>query len=223
MLDFIEMLQHIDLFKGLTSQNIEDLLAKESSYIKEYKKGSVIYFQNEKCMTLDIVLKGVVSIEGIDDKGNYITISDFTAGNVIGGNLLFCHKNSYPMTIIGKTDVTIIHLKKDLILKLCQSNSNFLINFLESLSDKTLILADRIKTLSFKSLRKSIVDFLIYESYSQKNNKIKLGLTKKDLAEKFGVQRTSLSRELKKMREEGLIEYDAYSITILDKDSLMKF
>lgn len=80
MLDFIEMLQHIDLFKGLTSQNIEDLLAKESSYIKEYKKGSVIYFQNEKCMTLDIVLKGVVSIEGIDDKGNYITISDFTAG-----------------------------------------------------------------------------------------------------------------------------------------------
>lgn len=142
---------------------------------------------------------------------------------MIGGNLLFCHKNSYPMTIIGKTDVTIIHLKKDLILKLCQSNSNFLINFLESLSDKTLILADRIKTLSFKSLRKSIVDFLIYESYSQKNNKIKLGLTKKDLAEKFGVQRTSLSRELKKMREEGLIEYDAYSITILDKDSLMKF
>lgn len=98
-----------------------------------------------------------------------------------------------------------------------------MINFLESLSDKTLILADRIKTLSFKSLRKSIVDFLIYESYSQKNNKIKLGLTKKDLAEKFGVQRTSLSRELKKMREEGLIEYDAYSITILDKDSLMKF
>lgn len=221
MVDFIDILQHIDLFKGLTSQNIEDLLTKESYYIEDYKKRSVIYFQKEKCITLDIVLKGVVSIEGIDDKGNYITISDFTAGNVIGENLLFCHKNFYPMTIIGKTDVTIIHLKKDLILKLCQSNATFLINFLESLSDKTLILADRIRRLSFKSLRKSIIDFLIYESYAQNSNKVKLGVTKKNLAEKFGVQRTSLSRELNKMREEGLIEYDAYSITIVDKNLLM--
>lgn len=222
MLDFIDILQHVDLFKGITSKNIEELLTTDSYYIKDYKKSSVIYFQDEKCITLDIVLKGVVSIEGIDDKGNYITISDFTARDVIGGNLLFCPKNFYPMTILAKTDVSILHLKRDLILKICQSNSNFLITFLQSLSNKTLILADRIRTLSFKSLRKSIIDFLVYESYAQKSNKIKLGLTKKNLAEKFGVQRTSLSRELNKMREDGLIEYDAYSITILDKDSLMK-
>ncbi|AJD30097.1 Crp/Fnr family transcriptional regulator [Clostridium sporogenes] len=223
MLEFIEILQHVDLFKGLTSENIEDLLIIDSYYIKEYKKNSVIYFQNEKCITLDIVLKGVVSIEGIDDKGNYVAISDFSTGNLIGGNLVFSHKNFYPMIVLARTDVTILHLKRDLVLKLCQNNYNFLINFLASLSDKTLILADRIKTLSFKSLRKSIIDFLIYESYSQKSTKIKLRLTKKSLAEKFGVQRTSLSRELNKMREDGLIDYDAYSITIIDKDLLMNF
>ena len=222
MLDFIGILQHVELFKGLTSQNIEALLTKNSYFIKDYKKNSVIYFQKERCVTLDIISKGVVSIEGIDDSGNYITISDFTAGDVIGGNLIFCKNNFYPMTIISKTDVTIIHLKKDLILKFCQSNVTFLTNFLESLSDKTLILADRIRTLSFKSLRKSIIDFLIYESYSQKSNKVKLAVTKKKLAEEFGVQRTSLSRELNKMREDGVIEYDAYSITILDKGSLTK-
>ena len=186
MSDFIKMLQYVDLFKGLISENIEELITAEAYYTKHYKKGAIIYLQNEKCITLDIVLKGVVSIEGIDDNGNYIAISDFTAGNVIGGNLLFCHKNFYPMTIIGKTDVTIMHFKKDSILRLCQSNSIFLINFLESLSDKTLILADRIKILSFKSLRKSIIDLLVYESYSQKSDKIKLGITKKNLAEKFG-------------------------------------
>ena len=185
MLEFIEILQHVDLFKGLTSENIEDLLIIDSYYIKEYKKNSVIYFQNEKCITLDIVLKGVVSIEGIDDKGNYVAISDFSTGNLIGGNLVFSHKNFYPMIVLARTDVTILHLKRDLVLKLCQNNYNFLINFLASLSDKTLILADRIKTLSFKSLRKSIIDFLIYESYSQKSTKIKLKLTKKKLSRKI--------------------------------------
>lgn len=82
-------------------------------------------------------------------------------------------------------------------------------------------MSDKIKTLSLKSIRQCIIDSLIYESYAQKCNTIKLELTKKELAEKFGVQRPSLSRELNKMRKEGLIEYDAYSITILEYNLLI--
>lgn len=223
MLKFIELLKHVDLFKGLSKETMEEIFTVEAYSIKDYKKRSVIYFQSDKCETLDIVLKGVVSIEGIDEKGNSISINDFIAGNLIGGNLLFSSKNFYPMTILAKTDATIIHVKKELILKLCKIDTSFLTNLLESLSDNTLILADKIRTLSLKSLRQSIIDYLIYESYAQKSNKIKLRLTKKEMAEKFGVQRTSLSRELSKMREEGLIEYDAYSITILNEGGIMKY
>jgi CRP-like cAMP-binding protein len=218
MLNFTFILQQVDLFKDLSLESIEDLLNKDSCGIETYKKNSVIYLQNEKCSTLDIILKGMVSVQGIDEKGNYISISDFNIGDVLGGNLLFSHKNFYPMTVLSKTDVSILHIKRDLILKLCQSNTNFLINFLQSLSDKTLILTDKIKTLSFKSIRQCIIDFLIYESFLQNSNIIKLSLTKKQLAEKFGVQRPSLSRELNKMRKDGLIVYDAHTITILDKN-----
>jgi len=163
-------------------------------------------------------LKGIVSVQSTDEKGNYISISDFTIGSELGGNLLFSHKNFYPMMVLAKTEVTLIHLKKDLVLSLCQSNTTFLSKFLHSISDKTLILTDKIKTLSLKSIRQCIIDFLMYESYVQKSNIIKLEVTKKDLAEKFGVQRSSLSRELNKMRKDGLIEYDAYSITIVNLD-----
>lgn len=217
MLDFPFVVQQINFFEELSRENIEDLLNKDTCNIKTYKKNSVIYLQNEKCSTLDIIVKGIVSVQGIDEKGNYISISDFNIGDVLGGNLLFSHKNYYPMTVLAKTDVSILHIKKDLILKLCQSNTNFLINFLQSLSDKTLILTDKIKTLSFKSIRQCIIDYLIYESFLQKSNVIKLSLTKKQLAEKFGVQRPSLSRELNKMRRDGLILFDAHTITILDK------
>lgn len=221
MINFIHILKHLDFFKELSLQELENFLKNNSNNIKNYKKNSVIYFQNEKCTTFDIILKGTVSVQGIDTTGKYISISDFTIGNVIGGNLLFSHKNYYPMMVLSKTDVTILHLKKELILNLCQNNTTFLTIFLESLSDKALILAAKIKTLSFKSIRQCIIDFLIYEHYAQKSNTIKLNLTKKELAEKFGIQRTSLSRELNKMKKDGLIQYDAYSITILNMDSLM--
>ncbi|WP_346846457.1 Crp/Fnr family transcriptional regulator [uncultured Clostridium sp.] len=218
MLDFISILENTELFKDISMSTINHLFVQDSFNIKTYKKNSVIYFQNEKCVTFDIVLKGIVSVQSIDEKGNYISISDFTIGSELGGNLLFSHKNFYPMMVLAKTEVTLIHLKKDLVLSLCQSNTTFLSKFLHSISDKTLILTDKIKTLSLKSIRQCIIDFLMYESYVQKSNIIKLEVTKKDLAEKFGVQRSSLSRELNKMRKDGLIEYDAFSITIVNLD-----
>lgn len=218
MLDFISILENTELFKDISMSTINHLFVQDSFNIKTYKKNSVIYFQNEKCVTFDIVLKGIVSVQSTDEKGNYISISDFTIGSELGGNLLFSHKNFYPMMVLAKTEVTLIHLKKDLVLSLCQSNTTFLSKFLHSISDKTLILTDKIKTLSLKSIRQCIIYFLMYESYVQKSNIIKLEVTKKDLAEKFGVQRSSLSRELNKMRKDGLIEYDAFSITIVNLD-----
>ncbi|MGV8982921.1 Crp/Fnr family transcriptional regulator [Clostridium sp.] len=220
MLNYILLLQKIDLFKNLSFKDIDHLFTKDLYEIRSHKKNSIIYFQNEKCTRFDIILKGTILVQEIDSKGNALTISDFSVGDVLGGNLLFSHKNFYPMMVLAKTDAVILHIKKDLILNLCQNNTIFLNNFLESLSDKTLILTDKIKSLSMKTIRQCIIDFLIYESYAQNSNKVKLEHTKKELAEKFGIQRPSLSRELNKMRRDGLINYDAHSITIVDTRSL---
>lgn len=220
MLDYIPLLKNIDLFKGVSFKAINNLFTKDSYEITNYKKNFIIYLQNERCTSFDIILKGTILVQGIDSKGNVLTITEFIANEVLGGNLLFSHKNFFPMTVIAKTDAIVLHLKKDLILKLCQRDIVFLNNFLESLSDKTLILTDKINAISMKTIRQCITDFLIFESYSQNSIKIKLELTKKELAEKFGIQRPSLSRELNKMRRDGLIEYDANSITIIDIKSL---
>ncbi|MDI6604729.1 MAG: Crp/Fnr family transcriptional regulator [Thermoanaerobacteraceae bacterium] len=222
MKNYIDFLKNIDLFKCFSHEEMDSLFTDNLYKVKHYKKNSVIYFQNEKCMSLDIILKGTVLVQKIDSKGNVLTISNFIIGDILGGNLLFSHKNYYPMTVLAKTDSTILHIKKDLILKFCQTNIDFLKKFLQTISDKTLILTDKIETLSMKTIRQRIIDFLIFESYSQNSKTIKLGITKKELAEKFGIQRPSLSRELNKMRQDGLIRYDSKSITIIDMDLLTR-
>ena len=59
------------------------------------------------------------------------------------------------------------------------------------------------------------MNYLDYECKKQGSNHIRLPITKKALAERMGVARTSLSRELGKMREEGVIEFDRDTITLL--------
>ena len=41
-----------------------------------------------------------------------------------------------------------------------------------------------------------------------------MNISKKELAERLGVQRTSLSREVNKMKNDGLLEYNARTITL---------
>jgi CRP-like cAMP-binding protein len=182
--------------------------------IKEYGKEQVIHLQNEICKTLDIVLNGQITVQKIDEYGNVLTINVFSTMDIIGANLIFSSRNYYPMTVAAKTRTTIIHIQKELILELCQSNVNFMVGLMKEISDRTIILTDKINAISLKSIRQCIIDFLKYEYHIQNSNVIKLNISKKDLSERLGIQRSSLSRELNKMRQEGLLEYDARSITL---------
>lgn len=209
------------LFSDFSEERLLCLFQMNDYSLYTYGKDEIIHFEGELCSTLDIIIEGQVIIQRIDENGNILTITNFDVGESLGANLLFGKHHVYPMTIISQSKTVILSLKHNFILQLCQMNENFLTAFLKSISDKTFILTKKIKSISFQSLRQSIINYLSYEYYIQKNP-VHLSMSKKELAERFGVQRTSLSRELSKMREEGLIQYDATSITILDMDILKK-
>lgn len=220
---FFDILLHIDLFKGFTKDELSFLFTENSYIIKNYKKNNVIYFPNEKCSTLDIILKGQVIVQKIESTGNILTIAEFTIGNRLGENLIFAQDNSYPMHIACKSNCIILHINKNLVLKLCHLNNDFLMSFIQAISNKTQILTNKIKSITMKTIRQCIIDFLAYEYYSQKSNKILLSMSKKEMAERFGIQRPSLSRELNKMRKDNLIEFDSKSITIKNLDILESY
>lgn len=219
---YINILRLTDLFSSFSKQELLSLFNEHTHKISHYTRNRIIHFESEKCLTLDIILEGKIIIQRIDEHGDILTITNFGIGDVIGGNLLFGNNNSYPMTVTSKSNSVILHLQREFVLELCQKNKSFLIEFIKSISEKTFILTNKIKTISRKSLRESIIDFLNYEYYAQGNLKINLKMTKKELAEKLGVQRTSLSRELNKMKKNGLVDYDKDSIRIKDLNIIRK-
>ncbi len=220
--NYKNLISHTYLFNEFSPEDILTLFTRGCYKIKRYEKNSIVYLQNELCNTIDIVLDGNVSIQKIGENGDILTIVTYSSGDIMGGSLAFSKTNQYPMTVVSDSRSTILHINRELILNLCQSNRKFLTKFLESLSSKALILTDKIKFISMKSIRDKIIEFLTYEYYLQGNTVIKLRISKKELAEKFGIQRPSLFRELKKMKQDGLIDYDSSSIEILDITMLKK-
>jgi len=213
---YLPVLKLTGFFEEFTDEMLLKLFAKKPWTIKTYEKDSFIHMENEKCKSWDIILSGRTIIKKIDENGNILTLAEFGAGDNIGGNTLFSKYPFFPMSVFAKSKSIILHIKKDFVLELCHSSRNFLIRFLESNSDKAAVLSNKIKSISLKSIRASLTAFINYEYCSQKSKKIRLQMTKKDLAERLGIQRTSLSRELSKMKNDGLIDFDIHSITIVD-------
>ena len=217
MKKYLELMRHIDLIKSIKPEEIESYLSEGSCNITEYGKNNIVHFVGEFCSKLEIILSGKVVIERIDESGNLMTIADFYGGDVLGGNLMFSKNPYYPMTVTAKDATLILEINKTRLFQLFSDNHDFLKSYLEYVSDHTVILGDRIKHYVNRTIRESIISYLDYERKKQNSNIIKLNMTKKALAERIGVQRTSLSRELAKMREDGLIEYTPVSISLLHK------
>ena len=215
MKKYLELMRQIDLIKSIKPEEIESYLSEGSCKITQYGKNNIVHFVGEVCSKLEIILSGKVVIERIDKSGNLMTIAEFFNGDVLGGNLMFSKNPYYPMTVTAKEATLILEINKDRLFSLFSDNHEFLKSYLEYVSDHTVILGDRIKHYVNRTIRESIVSYLDYECKKQNSNIIKLSMTKKALAERIGVQRTSLSRELAKMRAEGLIEFDSVSIKLL--------
>ncbi|NCB41954.1 MAG: Crp/Fnr family transcriptional regulator [Clostridia bacterium] len=202
----------------LNEEDVQDSIADGSFRLRAYNKNNAIHFPGDLCDKLEITLSGKVVIESIDEDGNLTAIAEFFAESILGGNLLFSKAPYYPMMITAKDSTLVLEIKKERLLQLFSGNLEFLKAYLEYTADHVSILGDRIQYYSNKSIRKKMINFLEYEGKRQQSSHIKLLMTKKALSEKIGVQRTSLSRELSKMRTEGLIRYDKKTIDILWRD-----
>lgn len=215
MQDNIEQFKDLTLLDSLSDQIIASNIKNRKFKVTPYKKNSIIHFEGARCSKLEIILSGKVVIDSIGEDGKLLTISNFYKNDILGGNLLFSREPYYPMTISAQLYSEILEIEKEVLFDLCGDNPEFLRTFLEFISDNAFILGDKIRHYANKTLREKIMNYLDYESKRQNSNYIKLNTTKKALAERLGAQRTSLSRELAKMRDEGLIIFDGTSITIL--------
>jgi len=208
--------QRLPILKVIPPKQLSSSITQGTMLIKGYSPNEIIHFDGDPCHSMEVILEGEVSVERIDEDGHLMTVATFDAGNCLGANLLFSSNPFFPMTVSAKSKVRILTIKEGAVFNLCITNEDFLKHFLRVISDHTLMLGVKIKHYINRSIREILTAFLVHESLKQKSNHIQLRSTKKALAERMGIQRTSLSRELQKMKKEGLIDFDADSITILD-------
>lgn len=202
------------LFAGFSTEQLNELLADRRCSVKKFHHGQVVHLEGEPCPAVEIILSGEFAIERISEDGTLMLVARLGPGDILGGNLVFSSNQNFPMTITSRQNSSFVSLRRDLLLELMHNSSSFLLEFLRIISDNTSLLSGKIRQTINRSLRQRILDYLNLQIQTQGTKTIKLTMTKKELAEHLGVQRTSLSRELRKMKNDDLIDFDSETITV---------
>ena len=211
------------LFKDMNSEDLSNFLNMSNYIIKKYTKGSIIAFEGNECKNLGILLEGLLEVQTLFPSGKILTLTQLQPADIFGEAILFSKVNKYPATIRVTKDSKIMFIEKQNLISCLTNCPGVMKNFIELLSNKLLMLNKKVKMLSLESIRKKIGNFLIEEYKKQKTNTLKISLSREKMAEHLGIPRPSFSRELIKMRKEGIIEFDKKVIIIKDIGVLSKF
>lgn len=214
------ILMKCSLFKDIDEPMLSKVLTYTSYHCKDYSRNAVIAMEGDNCNALGIVLSGRIELQKAYASGKIVTLEQMTSGNMFGEAIVFTDNHQYPALIKALEKTEILYISQADIIRLCSEHTLFLKNFMELLSNRILMLNKRIKDLSFSTIRQKLANYLLEEYKHQQNLTLKIPFSKQTLAEHMGIQRPSLSRELIKMREEGLLAFHRNTISILNLTSL---
>lgn len=210
------------LFKDFDREQINNLLEKLDYKIKDFNKGEIIAFEGDEIKDLGLVLSGEIDVKKLHENGKMLQVKKLVSGDSLGHASIFSDINYYSSTLISNNNSKVMFIPNEAIVDMCMGNRQFFENFVRILSNQIVFLSDRMKFISSGKIRKKIINYLLTEYKKQNNLKIKVSVTRKKMAEIFGVSRPALSNEMILMKKDGLIAYKDSVIEILDLDTLEK-
>lgn len=213
---YLNSLSKSVLFNSIDTDTIETLINSISHRIESFNKDDIISLEGDDCPDLAIILSGSVEIHKPFPSGKVVTINNFQAGNVFGEAILFSQSHKYPANVIASSNSKIMYISKCQIIKLMTLNDTILNNFLSVLSNRILMLNDRITNLSLDTIRKKIANIILLEHRKQNKDIIILPFCRRKMAEMLNIPRPSLSRELSKMKEDKIINFNKNKVQIID-------
>lgn len=218
-----DVLCECPLFRSLSENQILEYLAHSKSKLYGYEKGEFIFDMETAPANLLILIRGKVDVGKIFLDGRRSVITRFEKpGEIFGEVLLFLNKDSYEHFGEAVAYTEVLMVPKEFVLSGSGINGEIhqklTANMISILAQKAFFLNSRVRLLLCSSLRAKIAHLLINETNC--NPEKALVISREDLAELLGAARPSVSRELMKMHDDGLIKVDGKNIFGIDFEAL---
>lgn len=205
------------LFAGMSAREAEEAVALLGGFTAEYRKGELLHRPGEAMRSFGLVLRGTVQAccDGFD--GSRMIMAEVRPGTTFGEALCFLKIENSPVYIFASEDCGILWLSPATLYsgstdaKLSEMQRRFA----SLLAARTLSMNDRIQILSRLTIREKLSVYFNEMTEGGKRSEFTITLSRQDLAAYVGADRAALSRELSRMKRDGLIDYSGKTFRLM--------
>ena len=155
-----------------------------------------------------------------DYTGKVIKIEDITPPKPLAPAFLFGSNNSYPVNITAVEDVEVLSIPRDRFLIMLQQSEKVLVNFVDIVSSRGQFLSNKIKFLSFTTIKGKLAQYLLDLCSQAGSDSFALMHSQSQLSELFGVARRSIGRAIGELNQDGIISNEGKQVILLQKTRL---
>ncbi len=207
-----------ELFAGFTETEIIRVTECLGAQLTEFDHGQVLIRGNSHTSAVGLVLRGAVYASTVDERGGRNLVNAVEAGDVFAEDMLAHEHNHTENTVTGANHGLALLLGMDKIVRasgpLCPLRSRVIENLFHVMSSKNRMLQEKLSIVSRKSLRDRVVLFLDEQRRRTGSQQFTVIFSRAELADYLNVDRTALSRELMRMKNQGLIDFHRNSFSI---------
>ena len=207
------------LFLGIRPEDMDAMLGCIGYHVREYKKGEIIAFEAETINHVGLVMKGSVDMIKEDVWGNRTMLLRSYAEDVFGETFACGEDSLSVVTFVAAEDSKVMFLSFCRVMHTCTHacvfHQTLIENMVRIIARKNRELMRKIEVVSTKALREKILAYLSIQSQAQGASRFEILLRRVEWAEYLCADRSALTRELSKMKDEGLIDYQRNWFEIL--------
>ena len=209
-----EMLREIrsPLFEGVSPEDREAMLGCIGYHVTCFSKGDIVALEGETLNHIGILLEGTVDMVKEDLWGNKTLLVRMGKGEMFGESFACGSDNLSVVTFLVSEDARILFLHFERVMRSCTMACAFhqrlIENMLRIIADKNRDLMRKVEVISKRTIREKLLAYLSIQAQSRNTRYFEIPLGRVELAEYLCVDRSALTRELVKMKEEGLLDYD---------------
>ncbi len=209
---------NVSLFEGIQSDELVFLLSCLSVRERSYAKGDCILREGDPVESLGVILSGFVQIVRNDYDGNRMIQSSFGTGALFAESFVCAGVERIPVSVIAAENCDILFIPFNKMMHTCEASCSFhrklIENMMKVIARKNLLLGMKIEIAGKRTTREKVLAYLVQEKNRSGTVEFRIPYSRTELADFLCVDRSALSRELGRMKEQGLIEYDKNRFTL---------
>ena len=218
MNDFLSVIRNSRLFSGVSEEELTAMLSCLGARQMDFPKDSFLLRAGGSVDSIGLILSGTVMILQEDIWGNRNILSKLGPGQTYAVSFACVPGSAINVSVLAQTEVTVLTMNVGRILTMCPSNcshhSLVLRNLLEDLARKNLRLNEKLTHMGQRTTRAKLMSYLSAEAQHHNSLEFDIPFTRQQLADFLAVERSGLSLELGKMRDERLLDFHKSHFTL---------